>query len=168
MLIAKIIVGAVILIFGRQIFWLFVAVVGFAVGMSITAVLFAGLPVWATLAIALFCGMLGAFTALFLKRGAIALAGFLAGGYIAMGVSIFLGVEIVPLFWIIFAAGGIAGCLLAVTLFDWALILLSSLAGAVLILEGIPLNPLGKALLFGALLIAGVLIQRGMMLFRRV
>ena len=163
MLIAKIIVGMVILIFGRQIFWLFVGVVGFAVGMSITGVLSAGLPVWAVLAIALFCGLIGAFIAIFLKKGAIALAGLLAGGYIAMGVSLFLGIEIAPLFWMIFAAGGIVGCVLAVTLFDWALILLSSLAGAVLILEGIPFNPFGKALLFVALLIAGVLIQRSMM-----
>jgi len=166
MIIARIIVGTVILIFGRQIFWLFVAVVGFAVGMSITGVLFAGLPFWAALAIGLLCGLIGAFLALFLKKGAIAFAGFLAGGYIATGVSALLGLEIVQLFWIPFLAGGIAGCILAVLLFDWALILLSSLAGAVLILEGISFNPHVKAILFVALFIAGVLIQRGMMRLR--
>jgi hypothetical protein len=83
-----------------------------------------------------------------------------------MGVSIFLRIEIAPLFWIIIAAGGIAGCILAILLFDWALILLSTLSGAVLILEEIPLNPFGKALLFVTLIIAGILIQGRMMLLR--
>ena len=69
--------------------------------------------------------------------------------------------------WLVFIGGGILGALLLATLFDWGLILLSSLVGANLVLSGVgglialPENllPIIFLVVFGL----GVLIQARMM-----
>jgi len=163
MMIAKILLGMLILIFGRQIFWLFVAAIGFAIGMSWAELFFVGSPIWIVLIIALIFGILGALLAIFLKKIAIGFVGFMAGGYICTGLLAFSRLEVMPFFWLTFLIGGGIGFFLAIMLIDWALIILSSLAGALLIVEGIYFMPLFKMLLFIFLLGAGILIQRGMM-----
>ena len=163
MMIAKILLGMLILIFGRQIFWLFVAALGFAIGMSWAEIFFVGLPIWTVLIIAVIFGILGALLAIFLKKIAIGFVGFMAGGYSSTSLLAFSGLEIVTNFWFAFFIGGGIGFFLAVLLIDWALIILSSLAGAVLIVEGIYLMPLFKMFLFIFLFSAGIVIQRGMM-----
>ena len=61
--------------------------------------------------------------------------------------------------WIVYLIGGIIGALLVVFLFDWALIVLSSLAGASLISQAL-LLPAGIAgVIFLALVIVGIVIQ---------
>ena len=73
------IVGVAILLFGRKLFWLFVAALGFAVGLEIAAYFMREPPVWMTLLIALGLGLLGALLAIMLQKLAIAVAGFIAG-----------------------------------------------------------------------------------------
>ena len=163
MTIAKILLGMVILVFGRQIFWLFVAAIGFAIGMSWAELFFMGMPIWTVLIIALIFGIVGALIALFLKKIAIGFVGFLAGGYICTGLLALSGLEVMPIFWLTFFIGGGIGFFLAIMLIDWALILLSSLAGAILIVEGLYFMPLFKILLFILLFSAGIVIQRRMM-----
>jgi hypothetical protein len=167
MMIPKILLGMLILIFGRQIFWLFVAVIGFAIGMSLAELFLVGSPIWIVLIIALIFGIVGALLAIFLKKIAIGFVGFMAGGYISAGLLAFSGSEIMPFFWLICLIGGGIGLFLAIMLIDWALIILSSLAGALLIVEGIHFIPLFKMLLFVFLLSAGIMIQRGMMVNER-
>jgi hypothetical protein len=167
MMIAKILLGMIILIFGRQIFWLFVASIGFAIGMSWAELFFVGLPIWTVLIIGLTFGIVGALLAIFLKKIAIGFVGFMAGGYISTGLLALSGLEMMPFFWLTFLIGGGIGFFMAIMLIDWALIILSSLAGAVLIVEGIYLMPLYKMFLFIFLLSAGILIQRGMMVNER-
>jgi len=167
MMISKILFGIIILIFGRQIFWLFVAVIGFAIGMSWAELFFVGSPIWIVLIIALIFGIVGALLAIFLKKIAIGFVGFMAAGYICTSLLAFSGSEVMPSFWIAFLIGGCIGFFLAIILIDWALIILSSLAGALLIVEGIHFIPLFKMLLFVFLLSAGIIIQRGMMVNER-
>ena len=163
MIIAKILLGMFILIFGRQLFWLFVAAIGFAVAMTWAEIFLIGLPIWTVLIIALIFGILGALLAIFLKKIAIGFVGFMAGGFICTGLLVLSGSEIMPFFWLTFLIGGGIGFFLAIMLIDWALIILSSLAGALLIVEGIHFIPLFKMLLFILLLSAGILIQARMM-----
>ena len=161
-LIPKILVGIFLLIFGRKLFWLFVAGIGFFAATGFSSQLFRSQPEWFILIFALATGIIGALLAVFLQRIAIGLAGFLAGGYLTLSLLDILGVELARLAWLPLIIGGIVGAMLVVLLFDWALIVLSSLVGASLISQAIPLEPLFGVLLFIGSLFVGIVIQAGM------
>ena len=76
-----IVVGGLLLVAGRKLFWLFVGVVGFAIAFVLATRYLRIEPEWLSFIIALAAGVAGALLAVVLKQLAIALAGFLAGGY---------------------------------------------------------------------------------------
>ena len=156
-------VGATILILGRKLFWVFVGAVGFVLGMDIASRFLQGRPDWLILIIALGAGILGALLALFLQRAAVLVAGFFSGGHIAETVLSLFGWQLSLPAWVPFIVGGIIGAVLLYSLFDWALIFLSSLSGAGLIMQSFTLTPQTQALLFIVLVVAGVFIQAGLM-----
>src|SRR5438105_15184149 len=82
-----VVIGVAILLFGRKLFWLFVAALGFAMGLEIAAYFMHEPPVWMTLLVALVLGVLGALLAILLQKFAIAVAGFIAGGRIAWALA---------------------------------------------------------------------------------
>ena len=163
--IISVIIGAAILLFGRKLFWLFVAALGFAVGLEIAAYFMKEPPQWLTLAVALGCGLIGALLAILLQKIAIAVAGFIAGGRIAWALAAAFFVDHAHYRGITFVIGGIVGALLLLALFDWVLILLSSIEGAHLVSSGIALPEKGTMILFIALAVIGVMVQGSM--FRR-
>jgi hypothetical protein len=158
-----IVIGAAILLFGRKLFWLFVAALGFAVGIEIAAYFMREPPIWMTLLVALVLGLLGALLAILLQKLAIAVAGFIAGGRIAWALAAAFWVEHAHYRGITFVIGGILGALLLLALFDWVLILLSSIEGAHLIANGIVLPEKGAVILFIALAVIGVVVQGSML-----
>jgi hypothetical protein len=133
----QIVFGAVLLTLGRKLFWLFVAGVGFAVGMFVTPLLLPDSPQGVTLAVAVALAVLGAVLAITLQKIAIGLVGFIAGGLIALWLLGLLALDLGAMQWLVFIGGGILGALLLATLFDWGLILLSSLVGANLLVGGV-------------------------------
>ena len=161
--IISVIVGAAILLFGRKLFWLFVAALGFAVGLEIAAYFMKEPPQWMTLVVALGCGVIGALLAILLQKLAIAVAGFIAGGRIAWALAAAFFVEHAHYRGITFVIGGILGALLLLALFDWVLILLSSVEGAHLITTGVVLPEKGSLILFIALTVIGVIVQGSML-----
>lgn len=80
-------VGTVILLFGRRIFWLCVAAVGFAAGVELAPSLVQQPSPLLALTFALVLGFAGALLALFLQKVAIAVVGFLAGGKLALALA---------------------------------------------------------------------------------
>jgi hypothetical protein len=71
-----------------------------------------------------------------------------------------LGIDVTgAMTWIVYILGGIIGLILVSVLFDWALITLSSLAGASLIVQALFSQGTTGGLLFFILFIAGVIIQ---------
>ena len=161
--IISVIVGAAILLFGRKLFWLFVAALGFAVGLEIAAYFMKEPPQWLTLVVALGCGVIGALLAILLQKIAIAVAGFIAGGRIAWALAATFFVDHAHYRGITFVVGGILGALLLLALFDWVLILLSSVEGAHLIGNGITLPEKGAMILFIALAVIGLIVQGSML-----
>jgi hypothetical protein len=156
--IINILLGVGLLVAGRRLFWLFVAAAGFVAGVQLTTQVWNG-PETVAIIVGLAVGILFAVLAMFLKSIAIGIAGFLAGGSILVGMASIFGVESGAATLIIYIVGGVLGAILVGYLFDWALITLSSLAGASLIIQAVDLGPgLGR---FGFLVlaIAGVLIQ---------
>ena len=163
--ILSVIVGTVILFFGRKLFWLFVAALGFAVGIEVATYFMHEPPVWMTLLVALGLGVLGAVLAIMLQKVAITVAGFIAGGRLALALSSAFFVNHENYQGITFVIGGILGALLLLALFDWVLILLSSVEGAHLIGNGIVLPHTGAVIVFCVLAVIGIAVQGS--IFRR-
>src|SRR6266550_4531867 len=152
-------IGAVILFFGRKLFWLCVAAVGFAAGVEIAPHLVHEPSPLLALAVALVLGLIGALLALFLQKVAIAVLGFLAGGKLAGSIAAAFFVHYAQYSTVIFVIGGVVGAILLLALFDWALIVVSSLIGAHLIQSAIVLPASGSTIVFIGLAVLGILVQ---------
>lgn len=148
--------GALLLVLGWKLFWLFVGVVGFAAGLQAAQWALGPQPFWVLWAAGLVCGIVGAVLALFLQKFAIVISGFLAGGTIALHLVVMLGYHAGVLIVLI---GGVVGAVALYLLFDWALVFLSSVAGATLIVEALGSQlPYAPALVV-VLAVAGVIFQ---------
>ena len=157
--IVGVLIGIAILFFGRKLFWLTVAAVGFAVGVEIAPLLVNEPSSLLALLIALVLGVLGALLALFLQKVAIAVLGFFAGGKLATAIAAAFFVHYAQYSTIIFVIGGIIGAILLLAVFGWALIVVSSFIGAYLIESAIVLPPTGSTLVFIGLAIVGIFVQ---------
>jgi MFS family permease len=157
--ILSVMIGAVVLLFGRKLFWLCVAAIGFAAGVTFASHLVSEPTPLLQLTFAILRGFIGAEIALCLQKLALGLAGFLAGGRLAVGLVATFLAQYASYYWLTFIIGGLIGAILLLMLFDWALIFVSSLIGAHLITSAITLPPTGEVLLFAALVLLGVLIQ---------
>jgi len=154
-----VLIGIAILFFGRKLFWLTVAAVGFAVGVEIAPLLVNEPSSLLALLIALVLGILGALLALFIQKVAIAVLGFFAGGKLATAIAAAFFVHYAQYSTIIFVIGGIIGAILLLAVFGWALIVVSSFIGAYLIQSAIVLPPTGSTLVFIGLAIVGIFVQ---------
>ena len=152
-------IGVVVLLFGRKLFWLCVAAVGFAAGFEVAPHFVHEPTPLLMLTLGLVFGFVGALLALFLQKVAIAIAGFLAGGKLATAIAAAFFIQSASYFGITFLIGGIIGALLLLTLFDWALIVVSSIVGAYLIQHIIVLPPSGATILFIGLAAVGIVVQ---------
>src|SRR5437867_7952715 len=152
-------IGIVILFFGRKLFWLCVAAVGFLAGIELAPHLVNEPSPLLQLAVAIVLGLIGALLAFLLQKIAIAVVGFLAGGKLAGAIAAAFFVHYAQHSTIIFVIGGIVGAILMLVLFDWALIVVSSLIGAHLIQSAIVLPPSGSTILFLGLAVIGILVQ---------
>jgi len=152
-------IGVIILFFGRKLFWLCVAAVGFAAGVELAPRLVHEPSTLLALSVAIVLGLIGALLAIFLQKIAIAVVGFLAGGKLALAIAAAFFVQHASYTGITFLIGGIVGAILLLTLFDWALIVLSAVVGAHLIQHTIVLPPSGSTILFIGLAAIGIIVQ---------
>ena len=159
MLLGRLIAGVCVLLLGRRLFWLFVGAVGFVLGMDIAALLFRGMPQSEVLLIALVGGLVGAVLAAALEELMIGVAGFMAGAYLAGQILVMLVQYPGRNIWLAMLAGGIVGMLLLLALFDWALIVLSSVIGAGFIIQALPETSGLTYIVFLVLVIIGMTVQ---------
>ena len=71
----------------------------------------------------------------------------------------FLDFESDSLFWLSYIVGGILGALLLFMVFEWALIIVSSFAGSMVIIQTLNLNPRMTLWAFILLVVFGLVIQ---------
>ena len=155
----NLILGSALLIAGRKLFWLFVGAAGFLTGLQLAPRFWQG-PDLLAIIIGLVIGVIFALLAIFLQALVIGIAGFLIGGYILTTLAALLGMDLAGVMtWIVYIVGGIIGFLLVSFLFDWAIITLSSLAGASLIIQSFLPQGAVRGILFFLLFLAGVVIQ---------
>jgi hypothetical protein len=154
-----VVAGAILIVLGRKLFWLFVGTVGFAAGIIIASKLFREQPHAVYLVAGVALGLLCAVAAVFLQRIAIGLAGFLAGGFGTVALMDILGIGTVQFPWLPFVVGGIVAAVLVAILFEWALIVVSSVAGAAAIVYALAMPGSIGTMVFIVLAAAGVAIQ---------
>jgi hypothetical protein len=160
--------GAILLILGRKLFWIFVGAIGFLIGFNLAAQYLSDQSIWVILLVAVVAGIIGSVLAVVLQRVAIVIAGFLVGGYLAVQLLEMLEVNLSlaeGIDWLPYVLGGIVGAILLSVLFDWALILLSSLVGANLITPVINPEQEMATIVFVIVLLVGIVVQAT--LFRR-
>ncbi|MGE5223466.1 MAG: hypothetical protein ACM3PY_13605 [Omnitrophica WOR_2 bacterium] len=162
--IIQLLLGVLLLTLGRRLFWLFVGGVGFIIGINLATQLLGGLPQWVIVLIALVIGVIGAWFAVILQGFAIGAAGFLAGGYIATSLFHMLSTQAGGISWLIFIIGGILGAAFLGLIFDWALIILSSIFGAQLIIQFFHPDPSMSGIVLIVLILVGIAIQSGIRL----
>ncbi len=159
-----IVIGLLLLIFGRRIYWLSVGAIGFALGFYIAPRFLGAQPAWMILAIALVAGIVCAVLVYYLQRLAIGFVGFLAGAYLIVAILDAVRVQTGNYYWVAILIGGIIGAIFITILFDWTLIIISSLIGGWMIAQNLPVAleaPL-PFVIFILLSIVGVVIQAGM------
>jgi hypothetical protein len=163
LLIARIAVGLALLVLGRRLYWLFVAGVGFITGLALAPRLLPDASDLVIVVAALLLALVGALVAVVAQRVLIAVVGFLAGGAIgALLVRAFARPDDLVM-TIAYVVAGVLGAIITILLFDWALIALSSLAGATLIVgslgEAMGLSPPVALALVLVLAVLGALVQ---------
>ena len=158
--------GTILLVMGRRLFWLFVGCVGFALAYAYAERFLAAQPDYAVMAISILCGVAGALLAVFFQEIAVGISGFMAGVYVTLYLLAEAGFASYQFVWLISLCGGIIGSIFLIFVFDWALILLSSMTGASLIVQSgvlkyLPFPPVPHlpAIVFLALVILGCAVQ---------
>ncbi|MCB0210230.1 MAG: DUF4203 domain-containing protein [Anaerolineae bacterium] len=154
-----ILMGIIVLVAGRRLFWLVVGAVGFLTGLGLALNYLNIESSVALLLIGLVAGIIGVVVALFLQQIAIIIAGFLMGGYFAVGVFDTVATDPTQWQWLIYIVGGIIGAILFSTLFEYALIVLSATIGASLIIEALNLSSPIRVIVWLGLFVIGLVIQ---------
>jgi hypothetical protein len=155
--------GLLVLFYGRRSFWVFASVFGFVLGLSLATNFGADLPGWAQPLLAIVLGGAGAWLAFRAPRPIAAIIGGALLALIAVALTADPGMA-QWLRWVVVAAVGILGFYLVWRLLDWALIFATSLFGAGI--AALSLSSLfGFTRVFGLLpfallLAAGIVYQR--------
>src|SRR5512142_2345265 len=90
--ILDLVLGAILLVAGRRLFWLLVGAIGFVIGVMLATRFFHGSELTMVLA-GLVLGLIFALLAIFLESIAIGIAGFLGGGYVLLSMAGMLGLD---------------------------------------------------------------------------
>jgi len=154
---SNIILGLILLIFGRKLFWLFVGIGGFLLGMQFGGMVLSDQAQWIRVLIGLGAGVFGALLAVLAQRVAFGLAGFYGGGYVALRAAQSLDAGGSGIIFLV--VGGVLGAVFAILVMDWAIIVLSCLVGAGAIVEALDLGQMTTMIIFLVLVIAGVCVQ---------
>lgn len=153
-------VGIVLLAFGRRLFWLLLGTLGFLFAFNLVSRLAADTSPPALLwLLAGAVGVAGAVAAIFLQKVAIGIAGFLFGAHVTTWAIQYYQVDFGAGDWLAILLGAALAAALAMALLEEALMVLSSILGASLLVGTWELEPLQAVGLFAVALIAGIAIQ---------
>lgn len=155
----NILVGFGMLLFGRKLFWVFVAGIGFITAATWASRVFARESELIILVIALAAGLIGALIAMFIRWLGIGLAGFLGGGYLVFSLLALFGIDPGGFSWVFYVIGGVIGAILFAVFFDWTLIILSSISGAVILTQALAFPRSLGLIIIAVLFIVGIVVQ---------
>ena len=156
MLVTRGVVGGILLFLGRELNFLFAAGMAALIAIRLTPLLPSDWPAWSDSAFVIGLAVIAAIIPFINERAGYVLSGFLAGGfyladYYAPGV---LSVPLLP-----FVIGGAIGGIILGIFTEWALIVVSSLVGALYVTDLFTLSPTARTLLGAGLVVVGALTQ---------
>ncbi len=156
--------GLALIVFGRRLYWIALGGLGFFFGLWMASHFLGGSTSGMELGIAFLVSILCAWFAIWAQKMAIRVGGFFlgaAGGF-------WLATAVLALafqwrqelsIWIIAAIGAVIGVALASMLFDATLVLITSVAGAIIMASRTGLEPPRDVWLVIILVCVGILIQ---------
>ena len=151
--------GFILLIAGSRISWVYAGGMGFIISTILAPRFYPLENEWSLLLISLEVGVIGGLITLYLERFALGLASFLAGGYLGIGIPAFF----LPAYGQLSTQVLLGICLacLALTLVSPIppVILLSSLMGALIIIQKLNLAAIDAAVLYLVLIFFGAITQ---------
>lgn len=151
-------VGAVLLLWGRRLYWLALGGLGFFLGLGL-ARQYLELDAGVELVLAVIVGIAGAVLAVVAQKIAVTVGGFAIGGFLAYYLALPWAAELGGLVWGVALVGAVIGVVLAALLFEAALVVVSSLVGATLVTQALSLARIHETWVFAVLLVVGVLVQ---------
>jgi hypothetical protein len=154
-----IVLGAVLLVVGRRLFWLLVATLGFLFAFTLVERMAPESPEPLHWVLAIAAGVVGAVLAIFAQQLAVGAAGMLFGAYVALWIVEGYAIDLGGWEWIALLAGGVLGAVLALLVLDTALVVVSSILGASLLVGAARLDGLPAVVLFAFLVVIGVAVQ---------
>ena len=157
--VVRAVLGFLLLVAGRKLYWLFVGGIGFVLGVQMASMAFSSESEIVLITIALIAGIIGIILAFFAQRLAVAIAGFISGGLILLNLSTLINFTFGLPDWLLFILGGIVGILLVAWLFDWALVILSALMGAYLLVGLLNVSGWLSLAVITMLFLFGVIVQ---------
>ncbi|MEM9399685.1 MAG: DUF4203 domain-containing protein [Verrucomicrobiota bacterium] len=159
----EVVLGICLLLIGRRAFWLLVGVCGFLLGSVAISTLWIESPEWLTLTVGIIAGVCGAILVIFLQKLTVALSGFMSAIWVVYTLKDHAPIEWQQPVYIIIAmlVTGILGALLVSFIFEWALVILSSILGSILVVQalGTEYSEWIQGLSFVALTLSGIFIQ---------
>lgn len=149
--------GGAFLFLGRELNFLFAGGMTLLLAIRLTPLLPATLPSWAGLAFIIGMGILAAGIAIINARVGYVISGFVAGGFFLSDYYVpdFTGTPpILP-----FIVGSVIGAVIMGLLTEWAMIIVSSLVGAIFLTSLFTLGQTARTLLTAGLVIIGGVTQ---------
>jgi hypothetical protein len=160
--IVALVIGLITLFFGRRLFWIFAALIGLSIGVIIGAQFFQGQPAIVHFLIAAIMAVVFAVLAIYTEKVMIVMSGFFGLGLLGYFIANLFKLPVL-FHWILFFGLGILGAILISKYMEWALVIISSLLGAVMAGAGLggltQFNFLIDLLIFIGLLAAGIFFQ---------
>ncbi len=150
--------GAVLLLFGRRLYWLALAGLGFLLGLVLAPKYFE-VSGEIELVVALLAGVAGALFAVLAQKLAVALAGFGLGAVIAYYLALPYAESLAYQIWWVALLGAVLGLCFAAFLFQAALVATSVIVGAMLVTRGLYLDRDQEIWVFLVLAVVGLVVQ---------
>jgi hypothetical protein len=147
------------LVMGRQIIWVFIAGLGFFLGLLFSSQFYDAQFGWQTLLISAGIAIVGALLAYTVQRLAAGIAGLATGWYLSMLVLNYINLDLGQFESVIPYIIGIISGILLFLYFDLGVIIASSLAGAAIIISATSLSRNVEAALLVMLALIGIVIQ---------
>ena len=154
----SLVLGAVLLIFGKRLFWLALAAQGFILGLQLTDkyLALAGQTEYVVAAVA---GVGGAIFAYVAQKLAVKISGLGIGAVLAYYAAQPFAEQLSYQIWFVVLVGALLGMCFATFVAKAALVVLSVLLGAFLVTRALQLEPQQEMVAFAVLAVVGLVIQ---------
>ena len=152
------VLGGILLLFGKRFFWLALAALGFVLGLQL-ADKYLALSGQAEYVVAAVAGVAGATFAYMAQKLAVKISGFGIGAVLAYYAAQPYADQLSYQIWFVVLVGALLGMCFATFLAKVALVVLSVLLGALLVTRSLLLEPQQEMVAFAALAVVGLVIQ---------